>query len=81
MKRSLRRIIIHYKIPGYSYVSKRRKSTKRGGVGLYIQNVHSFITREDLSTFDEGTFKSVFVEIDNNKLGYTIVGVSPRFRY
>lgn len=60
-------------IPGYNLVSKHRSNLKRGGVAIYIRNELSYKVKEDVSTFIEGQFESVFIEIDveNSK---TIVG-------
>ncbi len=49
-------------ISGFAYVYKNRQNLKRGGVGILIRNDISFKQREDLSTFVEGEFETIFIE-------------------
>ena len=52
-------------LPGYNLVSKHRKNKSRGGVAIYVDKKYNFKIREDLSTFVEGEFESIFIEINN----------------
>ncbi len=47
-------------IPGYSFIYKNRRNTRRGGVGILIRDEIHFTVREDLSTFKEVEFEAVF---------------------
>ena len=62
-----------FNIPGYSLISNNRTRTSRGGVAIYVHNKYNFRVRSDLSTFIEGEFGSIFVEIEHNKQ-HAIVG-------
>ena len=53
----------HCSITGYELVCKNRKHKAKGGVAIYIKNNHKFIVRNDLSTFIEGEFECIFVEV------------------
>ena len=53
----------YFNIPGYNLVSKNRKSMNKGGVAIYIKHSINYKIRDDLSTFVEGEFESIFVEI------------------
>ena len=64
-----------YHITGYSLIEKHRSITTGGGVALYIKDGFSYRARDDLSTFHEGLFESIFVEIDvNNSAKKLILG-------
>ena len=52
-----------YNIPEYNLTFINREQKPRGGVAMYIHEKHDFIVRKDLSTFIEGQFESIFVEI------------------
>ena len=56
-----------FQIDGYSLVESHRKIKSRGGVALYVNNKFNFKVRSDLSIFDEGLFKSIFIEIASPK--------------
>ena len=63
-----------YHLPGYNFISRHRKQTKCGGVGMYISDKYNYIIRDDLSLFDEHSFESVFVEVLINNAVNIIVG-------
>ena len=52
-----------YNIPTHSLVTKSRKTKAGGGVGIFIANNINFVKREELSTFQEGIFESICIEI------------------
>ena len=52
-----------YNLPGYTFVSRHRKYAKCGGVGIYVRSCFNYIVREDLSTFTEQSFESIFIEV------------------
>ena len=52
-----------YNIPTHSLVTKSRKNKAGGGVGIFIANNINFVKREELSTFKEGIFESICIEI------------------
>ena len=52
-----------YNLPGYTFVSRHRKYAKCGGVGIYVRSCFNYIVREDLSTFKEQSFESIFIEV------------------
>lgn len=60
-------------IPGYQFVCTNRKSKTKGGVGIYVNNKHQFKIRNDLSTFIEGEYETIFIEI-NSKTHKAIIG-------
>ena len=55
-------------LPNYAFFSKCRSKSKGGGGGrgTYVRKNLTHWLRDDISTFEEGCFESVFVEI---KLG------------
>jgi len=59
-------LTMHCNIAGYQFVHKSRSTKKKGGVGMYILNKHKFKTRDDLSTFIEGEYESIFIELFSN---------------
>ncbi len=61
-------------IPGYRFFfHKSRKDETRGGVAIYIKDTLKVKLKEDLCTFCEGEFQSIFREITSNKKN-TIIG-------
>lgn len=56
-----------YNIPEYNLTYMNREKKHRGGVAIYIHEKHDFILRKDLSTFIEGEFESIFLEIKSPK--------------
>ena len=52
-----------FNIPEYNLTFINREQKPRGGVAMYIHEKHDFIVRKDLSTFIEGQFEYIFVEI------------------
>ena len=62
-----------FNIPGYNLVFKNRSNMARGGVAIYVKESIQYKLREDLMTFIEGEYESIFIEtnISNNK---TIIG-------
>ena len=60
-------------ISGYKFVYKNRINRAKGGVGLYIKNDYQFKARDDLSTFIEGEFETIFVEV-KSKPNNLIIG-------
>ena len=42
-----------YHLPGYNFISRHRKQTKCGGVGMYISDKYNYIIRDDISLFVE----------------------------
>ena len=52
-----------YHLPGYTFISRHRKQTKCGGVGMYISDKYNYIIRDDISLIVEHSFESVFVEV------------------
>ena len=63
-----------YHLPGYNFISRHRKQTKCGGVGMYISDKYNYIIRDDISQFVEHSFESVFVEVLINNAVNIIVG-------
>ena len=63
-----------YHLPGYNFISRHRKQTKCGGVGMYTSDKYNYITRDDISLFVEHSFESVFVEVLVNHTVNIIVG-------
>ena len=63
-----------FHLPGYNFISRHRKQTKCGGVGMYISDKYNYITRDDISLFVEHSFESVFVEVLVNHTVNIIVG-------
>ena len=57
-----------FNIPGYNLVSKNRTGTSRGGVAIYVNKKFNFKIRDDLGINFPGTFESIFIEIQCNKL-------------
>lgn len=55
----------HFNIPGYDFVYKNRTS-KGGGVAIYINKDFDYTIREDLSVFEQGEFESIVVEVSKN---------------
>ena len=45
-----------YHLPGYNFISRHRKQTKCGGVGMYISDKYNYIIRDDISLFEEHSF-------------------------
>ena len=62
-----------YNLPGYNFVYKCRSTKLRGGVGIYIKHNLSFIVRDDLSSFIEGEFESIFL-VTTNMTKNVIIG-------
>ena len=66
-----------FHLPGYNFISRHRKQTKCGGVGMYISDKYNYITRDDISLFVEHSFESIVVEVLVNhtvrQLYYTMV--------
>jgi hypothetical protein len=58
----------HFNIPGYNLVTKNRPGTSRGGVAIYVNKKFNFKIRDDLGINFPGTFESIFIEIQYNKL-------------
>ena len=58
-------------LPNYAFFLKCRSKSKGGGggggVGLYACKNSTYWLHDDISTFEEGCFKSVFVEIKLDK--------------
>ena len=52
-----------YNIPTHSVVTESRKNKAGGGVGIFIANNIDFVKREELSTYKEGIFESICIEI------------------
>ena len=50
-------------IAGYQLVCKNRLFKAMGGVAIYVKKNHQFTVRNDLSTFIEGEFETIFVEV------------------
>ena len=52
-------------IPGYNFVCKNKKPTKRGGgLGVFIKEYHDFEIRKDLFDLQENNeFDGLFIEI------------------
>ena len=63
-----------YHLPAYNFISRHRKQTKCGGVGMYISDKYNYIIRDDISLFEEHSFESVFVEVLINNAVNIIVG-------
>ena len=63
-----------YHLPGYISISRHRKQTKCGGVGMYTSDKYNYITRDDISLFVEHVFESVFVEVLVNNTLHIITG-------
>jgi len=53
----------HCNIPGYDFVCKNRKYKAKGGIGIFVKNKYKFKIRDDISTFIEGEYESIFIEI------------------
>ena len=53
----------HCNIPGYTFVCNNRITKMKGGVGIYVNDIHQFKIRSDISTFIEGEYESLFIEI------------------
>ena len=56
-----------YEIPGYAFLPNSRKKMTKGGVAIYIKDSHIYKERKDISTFIEGEFESIFIEVINEK--------------
>ena len=65
-------------IPIYVIVHKSRKSKKGGGVVIYIKNSNKFKERTDLTIFEDGIFRSIFIEIENINSANILIGVIHR---
>ena len=63
-----------YHLPGYNFISRHRKQTKCGGVGMYKCDTYNYIIMDDISLFVEHSFDSVFVEVLINNAVNIIVG-------
>ena len=50
-------------ISGYQFIYKNRINRAKGVVAIYIKDDCQYITRDDLSTFMEGEFETIFVEV------------------
>ena len=55
-----------FKLPNYNFIYKNRKIKSKGGVAIYIRDNIQYNLREDLSSFIEGEFESIFIESINN---------------
>ena len=55
-------------IPGYNFICKNKKPTKRGGgLGIFIKEYHDFKIRKDLFDLQENNeFDGLFIEIINS---------------
>jgi len=53
-------------LDGYTLTEKHRKSSKGGGVGIYVRKNIKFVERSDLSVFIENQFESIFIEIPSS---------------
>ena len=63
-------------IPGYhplEFKVRNDSNNSRGGIGIYIKNVHKYKVRNDLSIFIPNIFESMFIEITFGKK-QTIIG-------
>jgi len=49
-------------MPGYNFMCRNRIIKSRGGVAIYIRSNISYKIREELSTFSEGKYESLFIE-------------------
>ena len=56
---------------GYGVVCASRKESSGGGVALLVRDGLTYRVRPDLGTFHEGSFESVFVEIEVGDVGMT----------
>lgn len=52
-----------YALEGYQCFDMHRKSKKWGGVRIYISNKYQCHLRKELSTFEEGSYETVFCEV------------------
>lgn len=63
-----------FQLDNYKFVHRPRIQGNGGGVGLYVNIKHHFLIQDELSTFHENVFESLFVEITNQN-SKVIVGV------
>jgi len=49
-------------LSGYNLIYKNRQNMMRGGVAIYLRDDCAFKIRDDLITFNEGEFESIFIE-------------------
>ena len=59
-----------YALPGHSFIHKKRKSGKGGGVGIYVRNTLNFKHRQDINTHLE----SLWIEIFAKSAKYFFIG-------
>jgi exonuclease III len=52
-----------FQISGYKLVYKNRRIKSKGGVAIYVKDSIQFKINDDLSTFIEGEFEAIFIEI------------------
>ena len=53
----------HYQLLGYEFVCTNRQVKQKGGVGIYVNSKHKYTFRHDMSTFIEGEYESIFIEV------------------
>ena len=51
-----------YKLSGYNLIFRNRSRIKGGGVAIYLRDNFNYSIRNDISTFIEGEFESLFIE-------------------
>ena len=64
----------YYHLPGYNFEYMNRVGREKGGVGLYISNDVKYKLRHDLCRA-KSNFESCFVEIENNNMKNSLIGV------
>ena len=64
----------YYHLSGYKFEYTNRVRREKGGVGLYISNDVKYKLRQDLCKANSN-FESCFVEIENNNMKNSLIGV------
>jgi vacuolar-type H+-ATPase subunit F/Vma7 len=57
---------MHCSIAGYEFICRNRIKRKKGGVAIYINNRYQFKIKDEISTFVEGEYESIFIEVLSN---------------
>ena len=65
-----------FNTPNYSFLCISCSSKRGGGVGIYVHNMYNSKERTDINIFDDGMFKSIFVEIETDNFEKTLIGAT-----
>lgn len=70
-----------FNLNGYTLVYKNRQRKKKGGVAIYIKNSIQYKINKELSTYVEGEFESLFLDLPTEQMIvgeiYRIPGTDP----